>query len=117
MPVPADRDAVTGRAEEIGRWATAIAGMVVELVEHPDAVRITLTASENLALPVEFLLQVHPEDVGRVVGRKQQTLDAMRILMNSWRGLHRRGAYLKIDGHIELVGEGSRVLPFDRDGR
>jgi predicted RNA-binding protein YlqC (UPF0109 family) len=103
--------------QAIKRWAEALTSTLYELVDRPDDVAVVVTESANRALPVEFLIRVHPEDVGRVVGRKQQTLDAMRVLMNAWRGLHRRGAYLKVDGHIELAGEGGRVLTGERYGR
>jgi predicted RNA-binding protein YlqC (UPF0109 family) len=101
----------------VTRWADALTALLCEVVEVPAEVAIVVTESPNRALPVEFLIRVHPEDVGRVVGRKQQTLDAMRVLMNAWRGRHKRGAYLKVDGHIELAGEGARVLSMDRYGR
>lgn len=101
----------------IKRWAEAIKDVLYELVEVPEDVAVLVTESANRALPVEFLIRVHPEDVGRVVGRRQVTLEAMRVLMNAWRGLHKRGAYLKVDGHVELVGEGNRVLGMDRHGR
>lgn len=101
----------------VKRWASALTAMLYELVEEPGDVAVLVTESLNRALPVEFLIRVNPEDVGRVVGRKQQTLDAMRVLMNAWRGLHKRGAYLKVDGHIELAGEGARVMGRDHNGR
>ena len=106
-----------GDEHVVCRWTQALKAVLMELVEEPAEVAIAVTESPNRALPIEFLIRVHSDDVGRVVGRKGQTLHALRVLMNSWRGLHRRGAYLKVEGHIELADEAGRVLSLDRSGR
>ena len=52
--------------------------VVKGLVEHPEVVSVT-PADRNGVMIYE--LRLHPDDVGRVVGRKGNTINALRTLL------------------------------------
>lgn len=52
--------------------------IVKTLVDHPDDVRIKRTVDE---MGVLMNLDVHPEDMGKVIGRSGNTAKAIRILL------------------------------------
>ena len=52
--------------------------VVKGLVEHPDAVTITPVEREGTTV---FELRLHPQDVGRVIGRQGMTINAVRSLL------------------------------------
>lgn len=51
--------------------------ILLHLVKHPDAIEVTET---ELADHTEFTLKVHPEDIGRIIGRQGRTIQAIRTL-------------------------------------
>ncbi|MBX4198706.1 KH domain-containing protein [Candidatus Parcubacteria bacterium] len=52
--------------------------LVKALVENPDDVKITRTVDE---MGVLMTLDVHPDDMGKVIGRAGNTAKAIRILL------------------------------------
>ena len=48
------------------------------LVDHPESVKITRTVDE---MGVLLGLDVHPEDMGKIIGRSGNTANAIRILL------------------------------------
>ncbi len=52
--------------------------VVKGLVEHPDAVIITPVEREGTTV---YELRLHPQDVGRVIGRQGMTINAVRSLL------------------------------------
>ena len=52
--------------------------VVKALVEHPDDVKIKRTVDE---MGVLMTLDVHPDDMGKVIGRAGNTAKAIRILL------------------------------------
>ncbi len=52
--------------------------VVKGLVAHPDAVTITRVESEGTTV---YELRLHPQDVGRVIGRQGMTINAVRSLL------------------------------------
>jgi predicted RNA-binding protein YlqC (UPF0109 family) len=71
---------------------TVIKGMV----EHPDAVRITPTDRRGETV---YEVHVHPIDMGRLVGRRGNTVNAIRTLLAA--GAARKGVRCA----LELVDE------------
>jgi predicted RNA-binding protein YlqC (UPF0109 family) len=51
--------------------------ILLHLVKHPDAIEVTET---EMADHTEFTLKVHPEDIGRIIGRQGRTIQAIRTL-------------------------------------
>ena len=50
------------------------------LVQHPEAV--TVTPMERSGLTI-YELRLHPEDVGKVIGRQGMTINAIRSLLQA----------------------------------
>jgi predicted RNA-binding protein YlqC (UPF0109 family) len=52
--------------------------VVKGLVEHPDDVTVTPVEREGTTV---YELRLHPQDVGRVIGRQGMTINAIRSLL------------------------------------
>jgi hypothetical protein len=52
--------------------------IVKELVDHPESVKTNRTVDE---MGVLLTLEVHPEDMGKIIGRSGNTAKAIRILL------------------------------------
>ena len=52
--------------------------VVKGLVAHPDAVSVTPVPREGTTV---FELRLHPQDVGKVIGRQGMTINAIRSLL------------------------------------
>jgi predicted RNA-binding protein YlqC (UPF0109 family) len=52
--------------------------VVKGLVNHPEAVTVTPVAKDALTV---YELRMHPEDVGKVIGRQGMTINALRSLL------------------------------------
>ncbi len=55
-----------------------IAQIAVNLVDHPEAVRIQRTEKHGIEV---YQVRVHPEDLGRIIGKGGQTARAIRTLL------------------------------------
>lgn len=55
-----------------------ISFLAVNLVDHPDAVTITVTEVEGREV---YQVRVHPEDLGKMIGKGGQTARAIRTLL------------------------------------
>jgi predicted RNA-binding protein YlqC (UPF0109 family) len=64
------------------------------LVDNPDQVRIVFQEKENRAI---FTLSVAEPDVGKVIGRKGRTAQAMRILLAAVAAKEGKRAILEIN--------------------
>ena len=52
--------------------------VVKGLVQHPDAVTITPVEREGMTV---YELRMHPQDVGKIIGRQGVTINALRSLL------------------------------------
>jgi uncharacterized protein len=52
--------------------------VVKGLVEHPEAATVTPVFKDSLTI---YELRLHPDDVGRVIGRQGITINAIRSLL------------------------------------
>ena len=68
--------------------------VVRKLVDKPDSVQ--LTEEEREANKVVFELKVDPEDVGKVIGRKGRTANAIRTLLSAVAAREGKRAILEI---------------------
>lgn len=78
---------------------------VKALVDHPEAVETTRTID---AMGVLLTLTVHPEDMGKIIGKSGKTAEALRILLRVVGRKHNATTNLKIN---EPVG-GKREAEF-----
>ncbi len=58
----------------------ALNHLVREIVDHPDEVIVTLVDTPRGEL---LEVRVHPEDLGRVIGRSGRTAKALRTVVNA----------------------------------
>ncbi|MFZ1987583.1 MAG: KH domain-containing protein [Minisyncoccia bacterium] len=82
--------------------------VVKALVDHPDDVVIVRTVDE---MGVLLVLTVHPEDMGKMIGRDGNTAKSLRTLLRVVGMKHNARVNLKIN---EPVG-GKRALDSDRE--
>ncbi|OHB05358.1 MAG: hypothetical protein A3A26_02115 [Candidatus Zambryskibacteria bacterium RIFCSPLOWO2_01_FULL_47_14] len=68
--------------------------LVKALVNHPDDVKIKRTVDE---MGVLMTLDVHPDDMGKVIGRAGNTAKAIRILLRVVGMKHNARVNLKIN--------------------
>jgi len=67
--------------------------LTVNLVDHPEAVRIDLVAAEDREV---FRLRVHPDDQGQLIGKNGQTARAIRSLLAAINARHDQRFALEI---------------------
>jgi predicted RNA-binding protein YlqC (UPF0109 family) len=60
--------------------------IVKGLVSHPDEVSVTPTEGNGMTI---YELRLHPEDVGRIIGKQGMTINAIRSLLTA--GSARKG--------------------------
>ncbi len=68
--------------------------VIKKLVDKPDGVQ--LTQEEKEPNKVVFQLKVDPEDVGKVIGRKGRTANAIRTLLSAVAAREGKRAILEI---------------------
>ncbi len=65
-----------------------------KIVDHPENVSIeTRTSTENKII---ISLRVHQDDVGKVIGKKGKTAEAMRVLLSAVSAKEHQRAILEI---------------------
>ena len=57
-----------------------VEAMARALVDYPDHVQVRTIEGEELTV---FELRVDPRDLGRVIGRQGQNVQAMRLILNA----------------------------------
>jgi uncharacterized protein len=68
--------------------------VVLNLIDHPDQVKIVLEERENKAI---FTLIVAEQDIGKVIGKKGRTAQAMRTLLAAVAAKQGKRAILEIN--------------------
>ena len=81
--------------------------LVKSLVDHPESVKVTRTIDE---MGVLLTLDVHHEDMGKIIGRSGNTAKAIRTLLRVIGMKHNARVNLKIN---EPEG-GKRAEPIER---
>lgn len=71
-----------------------ITSMVKPLIEYPEDFSIDMNETEDF---LEFHLNLHPEDIGRVIGRKGRVIRAIRTIIYSIRQRGEKRARILID--------------------
>ncbi|MBU1022718.1 KH domain-containing protein [bacterium] len=54
--------------------------IVKELVDHPEAVEVNDVVGERTTV---LELKVHPDDIGKVIGRKGRIINSLRVIIKS----------------------------------
>lgn len=74
----------------------ALEHLVKGIVDHPDDVRVDLVDNRR---GQRLEVRVHPEDLGRVIGRSGRTAKALRQVMNGVGGKGIRVDVVDVDRH------------------
>ncbi len=85
--------------------------VVRKLVDYPGEVRIECQETGQI---IEFRLSLHPEDVGKVIGRHGRTISAIRALVNSTATKHGKRALVEIND--DKSGGQSAQAPVSAEG-
>jgi predicted RNA-binding protein YlqC (UPF0109 family) len=64
----------------IGKAQEMLEKLVKALVEHPDDVIVKPIEGDST---IVFEVQVHPDDTGKVIGKKGRTINALRTIIRS----------------------------------
>ncbi|GGH69394.1 UPF0109 protein [Compostibacillus humi] len=67
--------------------------IVMPLVEHPEDVVVTIKEEEN---KIVYHLQVHPDDVGKVIGKNGRIAKAIRTIVYAAKNNENKRIYLDI---------------------
>lgn len=78
-------------SDEILNWLRDI---IKILVDHPEDIQLIKTTDERGVL---YRLKLNPEDVGKVIGKKGNTVNAIRTILNAIGVKNAVHASLKLD--------------------
>jgi predicted RNA-binding protein YlqC (UPF0109 family) len=90
MPPRAQRRQPTRPVTEPEVLEESLEHLVKGIVEHPEDVRVT---TRGLRRGKVLEVRVHPDDLGKVIGRGGRTARALRTVMGSLAG----GRYVRVD--------------------
>ena len=65
--------------------------LVASLVDNPDEIIIRESIGQR---NIAFMVLVHPEDMGKVIGKNGRIANALRILMRAAGGLHDKAIWV-----------------------
>ena len=80
--------------------------IVEPLVDHPEELKIELGESEDF---MEYNLILHPDDVGRIIGKKGRVIRAIRTIIYSVRNRDEKRA------RITIVDDRSEEMMIEED--
>jgi predicted RNA-binding protein YlqC (UPF0109 family) len=67
--------------------------LVKSVVEHPEAIEIE---EESEMGSRSFLVKVHPDDVGKIIGKSGRVVSAIRCVVSAVAAKSRERAYVKV---------------------
>jgi len=65
--------------------------LVSSLVDHPDEIVIRETVGQK---NIAYVVLVHPDDMGKVIGKGGRIANALRIVMRAAGGLHDKAVWV-----------------------
>jgi uncharacterized protein len=78
-----------------------VEGLVRNLVDQPEQIRVDVHETSNSAT---FTLSVAAQDIGKVIGKKGKTAQAMRTLISAVAARRNKRAILEIVDHVNGTG-------------
>lgn len=86
-------------------WLTAI---LAPLLDQPDELRLDTVRPHPESETVEILIHCAKTDVGRVVGKHNHTINALRILTRAWAGRYHYEVIVRVAGHVDPLSSLTR---------
>lgn len=77
-----------------------IKSIVEPLVENPEEFTVEIVDTEDFT---EYHLLLHPDDIGRVIGKKGRVVRAIRTIIYSVRVRNQKRARLVIANEVEAI--------------
>ncbi|HEY3379993.1 MAG TPA: KH domain-containing protein [Armatimonadota bacterium] len=71
--------------------------LVAELVDHPDQINIRESEGQT---NVAYVVMVHPEDMGKVIGKGGRIANALRVVMRAAGGLHDKAIWVDFNRQV-----------------
>ena len=96
---------VTNAAPALDVWLT---GILAPLLDQPDALRIDTSRPHPESETAEVLISCAKGDVGRVVGKHNNTINALRILTRAWAGRYHHEVIVRVAGHVDPLSSLTR---------
>ncbi|MRI81330.1 KH domain-containing protein [Fundicoccus ignavus] len=79
-----------------------IKSIVEPLVEYPEEFAVEIVDTDDFT---EYHLQLHPEDIGRVIGKKGRVVRAIRTIVYSVRVRNQKRARIVIADEVEEIDD------------
>lgn len=79
-----------------------ITTIVEPLVEHPEELSIKIVETDDFT---EYHLLLHPEDIGRVIGKKGRVVRAIRTIVYSVRNRNQKRARIVIADEVAELND------------
>lgn len=73
--------------------------LVASLVDHPDQIVIRETVGQK---NVAYVVLVHPDDMGKIIGKGGRIANALRIVMRAAGGLHDKAIWVDFNRQPSL---------------
>lgn len=89
--------------EPIWTWITALELVISPLLEDPSELNFEVTRPHKESRTIEVLISCAKVDIGRVVGKSSNTLNALRILTRAWAGRNHQEVILRVSGHVDPI--------------
>ena len=89
-----------GAAVTVDVWLKAL---LLPLLDKPDELRIDTARPHPESETAEVIIHCAKVDVGRIVGKHNNTINALRILARAWAGKHHQDILVHVSGHIERL--------------
>jgi hypothetical protein len=68
--------------------------IVKKLAKHPESIQLNCQENDK---SLDFTLKLHPDDIGKVIGRQGRTISAIRTLLNVAATKYGKKATLEIE--------------------
>lgn len=85
-------------ADSVDVWMKAI---LLPLLDKPDELRIDTTRPHPESQTTEALIHCAKTDIGRIVGKHNHTINALRILTRAWAGRYHYEVIVRVAGHVD----------------
>lgn len=87
-----------GAGVTVDVWLKAL---LLPLLDKPDELRLDTSRPHPESETAEVIIHCAKTDVGRVVGKHNNTINALRILTRAWAGRYHHEVIVRVAGHVD----------------